>query len=86
MVEGVAISLAVCFNAGMNDEANRVIDALGGTGAVARMCEVNDSAVSQWRVVGIPRARLMYLRAVRPDLFGQRRRKPAKHHEPARAE
>jgi hypothetical protein len=50
------------------------------------MCEVNDSAVSQWRVAGIPRARLMYLRAVRPDLFGQRRRKPAKHTEPARAE
>jgi len=62
----------------MNAEANRVIDALGGTGAVARMCEVNDSAVSQWRKDGIPRSRLMYLRAVRPDLFGQKRRKPAK--------
>ena len=42
------------------------------------MCEVNDSAVSQWRKDGIPRSRLMYLRAVRPDVFGQKRRKPIK--------
>lgn len=50
-------------------EANRVIDALGGTAAVAGLCEVNMQAVSQWRRNGIPDARLQYLRLLRPDVF-----------------
>jgi hypothetical protein len=50
-------------------ESSRLIDALGGTGAVAKLCDVLPSAVSQWRTDGIPRARLMYLRVVRPDVF-----------------
>lgn len=50
-------------------DANKIIDALGGTCAVASLCEVGPSAVSQWRENGIPRARLMYLKAVRPDVF-----------------
>lgn len=51
----------------MND--SDLIDQLGGTADVAGLCEVTLSAVSQWRTEGIPKARLMYLRAVRPDLF-----------------
>jgi hypothetical protein len=47
-----------------------IIDELGGTNAVAALCKVTKSAVSQWRTAGIPKARLMYLEAVRPDIFG----------------
>lgn len=50
-------------------EANRVIDALGGTAVVAKLCEVNRQAVSQWRRNGLPDARRMYLRVIRPDVF-----------------
>jgi hypothetical protein len=50
-------------------EPAHVIDALGGTGAVAKLCEVSSQAVTQWRRAGIPHARLMYLRAVRPAAF-----------------
>lgn len=53
----------------LDQEACRVIDALGGTGEVARLCEVSDAAVSQWRKDGIPKARLQYLRLARPDVF-----------------
>lgn len=53
----------------METNANQVIDALGGTVAVARLCDTSPSAVSQWRASGIPHARLMYLRVVRPDVF-----------------
>ena len=49
--------------------AEKIIDALGGSSAVARLCEVTPGAVSQWKYDGIPRARLMYLKLVRPDVF-----------------
>ena len=49
----------------------QVIDALGGTSAVAVICEVSQPAVSQWKVQGIPRARRMYLELLRPDVFKQ---------------
>ena len=52
-----------------DQEACRVIDALGGTGAVAQLCEVTDAAVSQWRKDGIPKARLQYLRLAKPEVF-----------------
>lgn len=54
-----------------DNEANRVIDALGGTAAVASLCEVNTQAVSQWRRNGIPRARLQFLRLLKPELFAE---------------
>ena len=57
-------------------EHSRIIDALGGTGEVAKLCDVFPSAVSQWRTDGIPRARLMYLRVVRPEVF--KTQKPSK--------
>lgn len=46
-----------------------IIDALGGTAAVARLCQVKKPSVSEWRKKGIPSARRMYLEAVRPDVF-----------------
>lgn len=49
--------------------ANQIIDALGGTSEVANICNVTTGAVSQWRENGIPAARLMYLRLLRPDVF-----------------
>lgn len=48
---------------------SKIIDALGGTAEVARMFEISQPSVSDWRKDGIPKARLMYLRAVRPELF-----------------
>lgn len=50
-------------------DANYIIDALGGTTSVAQLCEVTESAVSQWRHDGIPKARLMYLKVIKPDVF-----------------
>lgn len=50
-------------------DANKVIDELGGTNAVAELCQITPQAVSQWREDGIPKAREMFLRAVRPDVF-----------------
>lgn len=49
--------------------ASEIIDRLGGTNEVARLCKVRAPSVSQWRRDGIPAAREMYLRAVRPDVF-----------------
>jgi len=49
--------------------ASDIIDRLGGTGAVAELCRINPAAVSSWRRKGIPPAREMYLRVIRPDAF-----------------
>ena len=35
-------------------EANQTIDRLGGTKAVAELCNLHISSVSQWRKRGIP--------------------------------
>jgi hypothetical protein len=48
---------------------SEIIDALGGTSKVAELCEVTTGAVSQWRDDVIPRARLLFFKAIRPDLF-----------------
>ena len=40
-----------------------IIDLLGGTAKVARMCKVDNAAVSNWRVRGIPADRFMFLAA-----------------------
>jgi hypothetical protein len=50
-------------------DSNKIIDELGGTGEVARLCCVQPPSVSEWRKAGIPEARLMYLRLLRPDVF-----------------
>jgi hypothetical protein len=59
----------------MNYDANKIIDALGGTCKVAEMCEVKPPSVSEWRTEGIPRARLMYLKVIRPDVFKRTKQK-----------
>lgn len=46
-----------------------LIDALGGTGAVAALCGLTAGAVSQWRGKGIPRAWREFLRLARPWAF-----------------
>lgn len=51
----------------MNDE--QIIEALGGTSAVAKLCEVTLPSVSEWKQKGIPRARRMYLQVIRPEVF-----------------
>ncbi|MRV72536.1 hypothetical protein GJ700_12530 [Duganella sp. FT92W] len=48
---------------------DEIIDALGGTSEVARLCQVSNAAVSQWRENGIPNSRIMFLRLARPDVF-----------------
>lgn len=58
------------YTCDMDTKANEVIDALGGTVEVSRLCCVTKGAVSQWRENGIPNARLMYLKLLRPDVFG----------------
>jgi hypothetical protein len=50
-------------------DSNKAIDLLGGTAAAARFFEVRQPTISEWRKTGFPRARLMYLRAVRPDIY-----------------
>jgi hypothetical protein len=49
--------------------ANQIIDALGGTNAVARLFNIKPPSVSGWREDGIPDARLMYLRVAHPEAF-----------------
>lgn len=51
--------------------ANEIIDALGGTSETARLCEVEPPSVSEWRINGIPNARLMFLKLARPDVFAK---------------
>jgi DNA-binding transcriptional regulator YdaS (Cro superfamily) len=40
-----------------------IIDLLGGTAKVARMCKVDNAAVSNWRVRGIPADKYLLLGA-----------------------
>ena len=55
----------------MDKKASEIIDSLGGTCAVARLCGgIKPPSVTKWRTNGIPQARLMFLKAVRPDVFG----------------
>jgi len=53
----------------MNEFANQVIDRLFGTNAVAKIFEIKPASVSEWRVNGIPKARLQYLRLAYPEAF-----------------
>jgi len=40
-----------------------IIDLLGGTAKVAKMCKVDPAAVSNWRIRGIPADKFMFLGA-----------------------
>lgn len=44
------------------EPTSRVIDSLGGTTKVSKLCEVTTAAVAQWRQQGMPKARFMFLR------------------------
>lgn len=49
-----------------------IVTRLGGPGVVAGLCECTPQAVSRWYTVYgfIPNARLLHLKAIRPDVFG----------------
>jgi hypothetical protein len=51
-------------------DTNKIIDNLGGTGAVAKLCGVTDGAVSQWRHNGIPKHWRKFLELTAPEVFG----------------
>lgn len=51
-----------------------IMEKLGGTSAAARFFEVNPSAISQWKKANhIPRARLKWLKVMRPDLLREQK-------------
>lgn len=52
-------------------EANRIIDAMGGTSRVAELFSITTGGVSQWRDDGIPESRMFSIKLLRPDLFKQ---------------
>jgi hypothetical protein len=49
---------------------SEIIDRLGGTTEVARICQIKPPSVSEWRWTGIPQARRQFLELLRPDAFG----------------
>lgn len=51
---------------------SELIDMAGGTRTIARLCGVTDSAITQWRTNGIPRARVLYLELALPKVFGKK--------------
>lgn len=48
---------------------SEIIDRLGGTTEVARICHIKPPSVSEWRSTGIPPARRQYLELLRPGAF-----------------
>lgn len=48
----------------MDHQANTIIDALGGTSAVASMISAPVSTVHSWRKIGIPASRMAHLKLV----------------------
>lgn len=57
---------------------SQIIDALGGSAAVADLCDISLPAISQWKHNGIPQARRDYLAELRPDLFPREAARKAK--------
>lgn len=52
-------------------DSNSIINRLGGTGAVAKLCDVTPQAVSQWREAGIPKPWMKYLQLAKPEEFAE---------------
>lgn len=68
--DGLLTSLLVSPNIRlMNTTAIKVIDALGGTYAVARLCGIQPPSVSEWKKNGIPKPWLMFFEQRNPELF-----------------
>ena len=42
---------------------SEIIDVLGGTTKVAKLCGISPAAVSQWRTAGVPQEKLVFLAA-----------------------
>ena len=51
-------------------DTNEIIDILGGTTKVAKLCNVTLPSVSQWRTNGIPQDRLIFVAASLEKLSG----------------
>jgi DNA-binding transcriptional regulator YdaS (Cro superfamily) len=45
-------------------ENNEIINLLGGTSKVSKLCSVSPAAVCQWRKNGIPKDRLIFVAAL----------------------
>lgn len=55
---------------------DQIVNLLGGTNAVARLCKVTPAAVAQWKTKGIPQDKLMFLGAeLEKKSFGLMNRK-----------
>lgn len=65
--------------------ASEIIDRLGGTTAVAKIFEIESPSVSEWRVNGIPKARMMYLKLAHPEVFSENRKKLRRRDDIVRA-
>jgi hypothetical protein len=49
---------------------NQLIDALGGTSEVAKLCGgITPQAVSQWRSKGVPKSWRLFIQIKRPDVY-----------------
>lgn len=48
---------------------SEIIDRLGGTTEVARICQIKPPSVSEWRSSGIPSARRQFLALLCPEAF-----------------
>lgn len=59
-----------------NITPSALIDRLGGTTAVAKMCDLKPPSVSEWRKAGIPKPWLKFLRLARPDVFSDPSSRP----------
>ncbi|WP_155760614.1 hypothetical protein [Stenotrophomonas maltophilia] len=57
------------YRRGFDHRDAALIEAIGGTSAVARECEITHSAVSQWKTQGIPLPWWKYLRLRFPEEF-----------------
>lgn len=52
-----------------NIDPNLIIDEAGGPSAVAKLCGITPSSVTQWRTNGIPKSWLAFLRLALPEVF-----------------
>jgi hypothetical protein len=60
---------------------SELIDKLGGTSKAAEFFDVSAPSISEWRKTGLPKARMMYLRLARPDLFGEKKNRRRTDHQ-----
>lgn len=66
MTQSLASPNLYCMDKPTDSE---IIDRLGGTTEVARICQIKPPSVSEWRSSGIPSARRQFLALLRPEAF-----------------